>query len=177
MENPEIKHPFIKFSLYTQIQIECLLEVGDEILKLLKDNSNFHKTYGLIWLWFLGSFEILRTMHEASTCFDRKLRKKLELILKKFEKTRLVFAKQQYKNDKLKGRKNKYIDGAELSVIPSNDKDMVFIIDGEKISFKTRESELKNFLSQIKPSDILKPMEAARTAPSSAQPIRSLNKI
>src|SRR5687767_1566334 len=72
------KHPLLKFSLYTDVQVGLLRERGMEIIALLDDACGpdsscdadaMMRIYGCFWLWVLGSYEVVRTMDEARSCF------------------------------------------------------------------------------------------------------------
>ena len=153
-------HPLLNFSIYTHSQIKILTDFGNDILNTLNkfsqkiDGAEFEKAYGLIWLWILGAYEVLRTMKEAKDCFSEKIISDLLMLESKLSRIRVPFAKQQYKDNKSKNRHHEYVQGGELSVKFYGGKDIGYEIEGEIFSFRKLYSEFKKFTKQIKKDDI-----------------------
>ena len=85
------ENPFIGFSVYTHVQVTTVRNLGREILEILDtafepgiaDGNNVNRAYGMFWLWVLGSYEIIRTMTQAESCFSNSLVAKLRSLKKK----------------------------------------------------------------------------------------------
>ena len=119
------ENPLLTFSLYTPVQIKILIGMGEEIECLL-DKDEFLKSYGLFWLWLLGAFEVVRTMHAAKSRFSPNAWNAITKSKGRLARLRAPMAKQ-----KLTNGKEIY---AELSVSRSNadPKDYCFIVEGKQ---------------------------------------------
>lgn len=150
------KNPLVLFSVYTAIHKQCLFDTGNEILILMQgfrpnriDGTELNKVYGLIWLWCLGAFELIRTMeaHKAKNCFDAKTKSKLTKLKAKLAKIRTPFAKQE-----LAG-KNQYV-ATEPSISLFGEGDIGFTIDNKNYWFKELYNEFVDLFIHIKPENI-----------------------
>lgn len=151
------KQPLVLFSVYTDIQKDCLLIIGDEIIKLMKKFSPnkaegyLPKTYGLVWLWILGAYEVIRVMSDNLDCFNPKKQDKIGKMKSILAKIRIPFAKQEMRGST---RKERYNIGNTLSITSFAKGDMGFTIEGEIFFFKPIFREFKKLLTKIKPCDI-----------------------
>ena len=151
------KNPFLKFSIYTQVQIQQLKMVSDEIVGILDRNKvtgvfeDSHRSYGLFWLWVLGAYEVFRTMDEHKECFSDPLLQKVGVLKKELAKVRMPFAKQQ-----LKGQKNRAI-GSEPSVVGfgKKDRDMLFEIEGDSVSCRNMLKQFNDFIQSVNHEEVL----------------------
>ncbi len=84
------ENPLIAFSVYTHIQVEIVRDLGRQILEILDnafkpgvaEGNSVNRSYGLFWLWILGSYEVTRTMTQADSCFSNALMAKLKSFKK-----------------------------------------------------------------------------------------------
>ena len=153
------KAPFIKFSVYTQIQIQQLKLVSDEIIGILDRNKvagvfddDSHRSYGLFWLWVLGAYEVIRTMHEHKQCFSEPLLQKVGVLKKELAIVRMPFAKQQ-----LKGQRDRAI-GSEPSVAGTGKehKDLLFEIGGKSVSCRNMLKRFNDFIQSVNHEEVLR---------------------
>ncbi len=63
------KLPLVKFSTYSEIQKQYVLDFGENIIKLMKnfsptqvDGNNFLKACRHIWFWELGAYEVVQQL-------------------------------------------------------------------------------------------------------------------
>jgi len=157
------KNPFEKFSVYTQIQIDQLKRVSDEILEILErnniagvfDGNDSLRSYGLFWLWVLGAYEVFRTMNEHNQCFSEPLRQEIEVLTKDLAKVRVPFAKQQF--PRKKGQKDRAI-GSELSKVGvgEEDKDLLFQIEGKSVSCRKMLKRFEDFVQSVNYEEVLR---------------------
>ena len=155
------KKPFIKFSIYTQIQIEQLKMLSDEIQGILERNKvggiivDSHRSYGLFWLWVLGAYEVIRTMDEHKQCFSEPLRQKVGGLKEELAKVRIPFAKQQFARKK--GYKDRAI-GSEPSVVGfgEENKDLLFEIEGNSVSCRNMLKQFNDFIQSVNHEEVLR---------------------
>lgn len=151
--------PLMRFSTYSQVQIEALRRLSAEIRELL-DNSisegamdapGFQRTYGLFWLWVLGSYEMTRTLSEYKECFSERFQVEIAKFKGSISVLRIPFAKQQFQ-----GRGRRPISG-EASVYGSDStkKDLSFQIDGKKIWVRSMLAEFDSFVGAVTIDDVL----------------------
>jgi hypothetical protein len=75
------RDPLITFSHYLSGRVNVLSSFADEIIENLDigfsgqsvDNARIQRADSLMWFWLLGAYEVVRTMHQARTCFSEKL--------------------------------------------------------------------------------------------------------
>lgn len=152
----------VRFSIYTDIQVEVIKRMSSEILELLDqsmsgegiDGQGFQRIYGLYWLWVLGVYEIVRTMNEYKDCFSGELQLKINTFKARITVLRIPFAKQQ-----LRGRNNKIISN-ENSVYSTDlaRRDMSFQVEGTLFSVREMIAEFDVFMSSIADKDVLRDM-------------------
>jgi hypothetical protein len=136
-------HPLISFSVVSHIQFQILLDFGNDTESLLNKcvihegevNGQFlNKTYGQIWFWVIGAYELVRTLHQRNEMFDEESKVKLRELKSELSVLRIPFAKQELRGDKLK-----LLDRTNVSLVSEIDfitKDFVFNINGKKFRFK-----------------------------------------
>lgn len=156
------KNPLLAFSVYTQIHVDCLLSVGQEICQVLDasfseegfNGREFNRTYGLIWLWVLGSYEVFRTMDAASACFSAELSTQISQYKKHIAKLRIPFAKQE------KRGKKAYVDAEpSVSSMDSRQKDLGFSVNGDVIYFRDLYRQFHQLTQGITPQQITQRLE------------------
>jgi hypothetical protein len=154
------KHPLLKFSLYTDVQVGLLRERGMEIIALLDDACGqdsscdadaMMRIYGCFWLWVLGSYEVVRTMDEARSCFAPALAERLNAFKRTVGKLRMPFAKQEYG----RGRTNARPISAEASIYSIESRDFIFEVRGTSMSIRGLVTEFESLMAGIRPSDVL----------------------
>src|ERR1017187_2654646 len=75
------REPLIAFSFYLSGRVAVLCSFADEIIGSLDqgfsgecvDGDRVGRAESLMWLWLLGAYEVVRTMHQAKQCFSKKL--------------------------------------------------------------------------------------------------------
>lgn len=155
------KNPLLKFSVYTQVQIQQLTMVSDEIMGILDRNTvggivvHWHRSYGLFWLWVLGAYEVIRTMDEHKQCFSEPLRQKVGGLKEELAKVRIPFAKQQFARKK--GYKDRAI-GSEPSVVGfgEENKDLLFEIEGNSVSCRNMLKQFNDFIQSVNHEEVLR---------------------
>lgn len=158
--------PLVRFSVYSQAQVECLQRLSCELTKLLDEDgglgANFQKIYGNFWLWVLGTYEVSRTMCEYKNCFSDRLYEDVLLFKKRIAVIRMPFAKQQHKGN------GKCPINAEASVASFNSatKDMAYSVDGTLIWVRPLLAEFDSLVQSIGHADVFHDL---RDAPISGQ--------
>ena len=157
------KNPFLKFSIYTQVQIQQLKMVSDEILGILDRNNvagvfdanDLLRSYGLFWLWVLGAYEVVRTMDEHEKCFSEPLHQKLGVLRRELATVRIPFAKQQHPSKK--GKEDRAI-GSEPSVVGvgNENKDLLFEIEGNSVSCRNMLKRFNDFIQSVNHEEVLR---------------------
>lgn len=81
-----------------------MIQLGSEIGKALDkaldresvDGESLNRAYGLFWLWVIGTYEVIRTMCQAKSCFSEEVYDRLDRFKKHIATLRVPFAKQEY---------------------------------------------------------------------------------
>lgn len=153
--------PLIKFSVYTQSQVECLKRVSDELWQLLDEDgglgSNFQRIYGNFWIWVLGAYEVSRTISEYKHCFSERLNTDVMSFKKRIAILRMPFAKQQYR-----GNDKRTINGeASVYDFDSDTKDIAFEVEGDVIWLRVLIAEFDRLVESISHADVLQDLRVA----------------
>lgn len=152
--------PLTKFSVYSQVQVECLQKLSRESQILLDEDgglgANFQKIYGNFWLWVIGAYEVSRTICEYKSCFSERLHGDSLKFKKRISEIRMPFAKQQHQG-------GKYPINAEASVASFDDatKDMGFMIKDNIIWMRKLFAEFDSFIQSINHDDVICDLRAA----------------
>ena len=150
--------PLLAFAPLTRVQVKALQEVAQTISATLSasflggssvDGSAMNKAYGLLWLWVLGVYEVLRTMSQAKDCFTPELRERLAIEKRYYAKLRVPLTKHEFAG----GRGPAGLAGM-LSGIDISRKDVSFCIEGETYSARDMINRFSVFISRIKLADI-----------------------
>ena len=162
------ENPLIKFSIYTSIQAKMLIDFGRQILGKMNvgispgkvDGRIFQETYGMFWLWVLGSYEVVRTMSQHSECFDESTQELIKKIKKVLHRVRIPFAKQELAG----GSKNKIYIYGELSVIgiDTDNKDFSYEIAENTVSTRTTINDFETFVNSISRENIISELPFSR---------------
>lgn len=154
------QNPLLEFSLYTHSQANTLGRIGREIIGLTNTwesdgvVTEFHRAYDLFWLWVLGAYEMIRTMHQYRSHFSNEIAAEIISIKSIIAEIRMPFAKQEM-------RYNSKPIYAELSVYGFSE-GLNFNIKGKNYNSTRVIEELLFFVEKIQRKDILKPMPTAR---------------
>ncbi|NQU67731.1 MAG: hypothetical protein HQ510_07305 [Candidatus Marinimicrobia bacterium] len=156
------KQPLVVFSIYTHIQVQFLERYGNELCesldKMLAEkhviSGDIQLTYGQIWLWILGAYEVVRTMCQAKACFSDALFDRLIFFKRDIANFRIPFAKQE-----LRGRNIAVHSELSISGYDFVKKDFVFTIDNKKYSFRDYFINFSNLMASITNNDIIHGLE------------------
>jgi len=97
------REPLIAFSHYLSGRTNVLLMLADEIIDNLDqgfsgavvDGGRAARAEHLMWLWILGSYEVVRTMCQAKNCFSDKAFNELSGLKKTLSTIRMPAAKME----------------------------------------------------------------------------------
>lgn len=97
------REPLMAFSLYLSGRVNVLLALKEEILWHLDegfsaarvDGRHVERAESLMWLWMLGSYEIVRTMCQAKGCFSDRALNELVPLKKTLSLVRMPAAKME----------------------------------------------------------------------------------
>jgi hypothetical protein len=157
--------PLIRFSVYSHGQVQIIQSLSTELIQLLDssitkqeiDGQNFHRIYGLFWLWVLGAYETTRTMSEYSVCFSDRLNTEITSFKRRISVLRMPFAKLQFQG----GDKRPINGEASVYGIDLEKKDLSFKVGGTVESVRTLLAEFERFTQQIEPADVLHDLREA----------------
>ncbi len=148
------KHPLAKFSYYLNGRVLGLKEIENEILDNLDnafvDDVSYHEEISraelLIWLWTLGSYEVIRTMHQAKSCFSERVQEELFVLKKRLSVVRMPNAKMEKVGKKIPVNSSRSasgidVQGRDLRVgEPNNDVSARSLIDMIRSFFESLKS-------------------------------------
>ncbi|MDP2225567.1 MAG: hypothetical protein Q8M57_11430 [Nitrosomonas sp.] len=97
------RDPLLLFSFYLAGRVNVLCVIGDEILENLDkgfsagciDSGRIDRAESFMWLWILGAYEVVRTMHQAKQCFSERLTNDLQCLKKSLATVRMPAAKME----------------------------------------------------------------------------------
>ena len=152
------RHPLVRFSVYTHIQVQVIRDLSAEIFALLDtafasdqiDGESFHKVYGRFWLWVLGAYEVTRTMSQYKTCFSERHNAEVAAFKSMVAVIRMPFAKQE-----LKGISQPIENEASVSGFDQVTKDFTFLVGKKELSIRSLLSEFERLVQLVKPEDVL----------------------
>jgi len=158
-------NPLVQFSVYTQLQLETVRDIGKKTLDVLDttmqsgivEGTGVKQAYALFWLWVLGSYEITRTMCQAdkkTSCFSERLRSQLYDFKQKITPLRIAFAKQEYI-----GRANHEVPiqaDASIATFDLENKDFGFRVKDTMFSVRVSIEEFDAIFSTVERADFLK---------------------
>jgi len=159
-------NPLLRFSVYTQAQVDAIKRLSAEIVELLDqsmspgtvDGPGFQRIYGLFWLWVLGVYEIVRTMSEQKNCFSEKLKTEIASFKATISLLRMPFAKQQFR-----GRKVPISNENSVYGFDTTKRDMSFNVEGTVVSVREIMQAFDEFIQSITASDVLSDLREHRT--------------
>ena len=152
------EHPLTRVSVYSEIQVQIVRNLGEEILACLDasvsngtvDASGLNRAYGRFWLWCLGAYEIVRTMSQAKVCFSGALAVKIAAFKKRVSPLRIAFAKQE-----LQGKRKPIEAGASIQGVDAPRKDMTYEVRGTILSARDLIAEFDALVGGITEADVL----------------------
>ena len=152
------KNALARFSYYLNGRVWVLSEVQKEILEIL-DNSvidnaliqeRMSRAEMLFWLWTLGAYEVIRTMHQAKKCFSEMVQNELFHLKKTLAVVRMPSAKMEKAGEKIPITSNRSAAGFDFRT-----KDLI-VGDPEDPQLARKLMEkFSNFIAALKESDIL----------------------
>jgi hypothetical protein len=155
-----VKHPLVRFSVYTEIQSSTILELGKQILSDMDDHlctggrsvdgPTMNRVNGSFWLWVLGAYEIVRTATQAKKCFSPSFYADLHCLKKTLSILRMPFAKQE-----LPGKKEPVASELSIYNILFTPPDLQFEIEGTILSIRDVIGKFREVFESIKAEDIL----------------------
>ena len=102
-EEVALRDPLFTFSPYLSGRVTTLCHFANEILECLDsafgaesiDMTHFFRAEGLMWLWLLDSYEVVRTMLQAERCFSERVRGELRNLKRPLAAARMPAAKME----------------------------------------------------------------------------------
>jgi hypothetical protein len=166
--------PLIAFSHYLSGRVNVLCSFADEIIENLDDGfsgqciegGRIDRAESLMWLWLLGAYEVVRTMHQAKECFSERLVQDLSGLKKTLSTVRMPAAKMEKPGKKAAVTSNRSPAGwdAENRDLLVNDPE-----ESPDVSARRILLEFDRVFSTITKSDVLAHHEAAyRSGPNQA---------
>lgn len=156
--------PLIKFSIATQIQYDALCRMQDRITNILDnelilkeeplhiDATAQREAWGFFWLWVLGAYELVRTMHQAKECFDGDVAQMLSMCKGILTDIRIPFAKQERVRKKNVPALTEFMPLCKYY----GERDMKFSIEGKDISIKETMKVFRLHISSITSDKIVR---------------------
>lgn len=157
--------PLVRFSPYSQVQIETVQKLSAELIQNLDqgiqghqiDGQTFQCIYGDFWLWVLGAYEVTRTMSEYKNCFSGCLNTAVSTFKRSISILRIPFAKQQFM-----GHDKRPINGeASVYKFDLEKKDLAFEVEGKVVWMRELINEFESLVRSIKPEDVLLDLRAS----------------
>ena len=153
--------PLLRFSVYTELQAQIILKLGEKIDVLVKasflkekniNGKYISQAHGNFWLWILGAFEILRTMADAKSCWSEAKYSEIKKLKIKISKIRGPFAKQTL------NEKGLPVVNAELSIVIFNTEKCDFGYKIGETVFLQREliEEFRQLIKSFKTEDVIR---------------------
>jgi hypothetical protein len=97
------REPLLAFSHFLSGRVNILCSYADEIIENLDkgfasqcvDGGRVERAESLMWLWLLGAYEVVRTMHQAKMCFSERVVQELGGLKKVLARVRMPAAKME----------------------------------------------------------------------------------
>jgi hypothetical protein len=97
------REPLLAFSHFLSGRVNILCSYADEIIENLDkefstqcvDGRRVERAESLMWFWLLGAYEVVRTMHQAKTCFTERVVQELGGLKKVLATVRMPAAKME----------------------------------------------------------------------------------
>jgi len=152
------ENPLIAFSAFSHSQVEILRDLSTRLLAELDrsvapgqvDGEGFQRAYAMFWLWILGTYEVVRTMSQARSCFSERFASEVTDFKKRIAKLRMPFAKQEYA-----GRNEPIVGETSVSGIDCAARDFTFTIEGQTFSMRQTIAEFRALFDSVTRRDII----------------------
>jgi hypothetical protein len=103
------REPLMAFSFYLSGRVNALCGIAEEVIQDLDDGFDSVKIDGkhiqraetLTWLWILGAYEVVRTMHQANKCFSPKVHALLGVLKQELAAARMPAAKMERRGERV----------------------------------------------------------------------------
>jgi hypothetical protein len=154
------REPLIAFSHYLSGRVNVLCSFADEIIENLDqgfsgecvDGGQAMRAESLMWFWLLGTYEVVRTMHQAKECFSERLVQDLTGLKKTLATVRMPAAKMEKPGRRAAVTSNRSPAGWDIE-----NRDLLVNDPEESPHISTRWilSEFDRVFSSITKSDVL----------------------
>ncbi|MCP5265728.1 MAG: hypothetical protein H6934_06435 [Burkholderiaceae bacterium] len=155
------QQPLLRFSTYTQLQVDALRSLGNEIRPLLDSSFSeeggmngysLGQIYSKTWFWVLGAFEVVRTLStgRAKRCLSDRLHGQAEAFRRNIARLRIPMSKQE-----LAGRAD--VIGTDISFAHFNNRtrDIGFSVDSSAIWIRQMLNDFDELVDSVTPEDVL----------------------
>lgn len=160
------RDPLAAFSFFLSGRVNVLCAFAEEIIENLENGFNsdcvnggqIERAESLMWLWLLGAYEIVRTMHQAKPCFSDRLVQDLQELKRILAVARMPAAKMEMAGKKLPVTSNRSPSGWDMKNrdLLVNDPE-----DDKNISARWLLSEFDRVFCKISRADVLAPHETS----------------
>jgi hypothetical protein len=154
------REPLLGFSHYLSGRVSVLCSFAEEIVENVDagfssqriDGCRVGRAESLMWLWPLGAYEVVWTMHQAKSCFSERLLQDLAGLKKALARARMPAAKMEKPGKRAPVTSNRSPSGwdVENRDLLMNDPD-----ESPDISARALLSEFDRLFSSIVQSDVL----------------------
>jgi hypothetical protein len=154
------RDPVSFFSFYLSGRVSVLSALADEIIENLErgfsaPRTNFEsvaRAESLMWLWLLGTYEVVRTMHQAKQCFSERVEGDLGSLKKLLAIVRMPAAKMEKA-----GRRSPVTSNRSPSGLDASNRDLLVNDpeDNKDVSARFLLAEFDRVFCKITRSDIL----------------------
>jgi hypothetical protein len=154
------ENPIMRFSVYSDLQIKTIVEVGDSIVEqfdwmIQKPNRidmSKGDPYGKIWLWIIGTYEIVRTMSDPKwkDSWSESAYSRISAFKRKISELRIPFAKQEIRRKPIPVEREPSIHGFDFE-----GKSYLFEVNGTCYNIRNLIKEFEALIRSIKPDDVL----------------------
>ena len=162
--------PLEKFSFYSKLQSDFLNRYSKEIFNDLEaamrvdstvDCTDFNNIWGKIWLWILGSYEIVRTMDQYKSCFSERLHPLIKETKSTLADLRIPMAKQEKR-----GNKKGTVSEPSVASIDNENKDFGYEVNGKILYFREIVHLYNQLIEELSDQDVLCSLDCHRAKSS-----------
>ena len=151
--------PLINFSLYTSLQVDTIVEFGKKITDQFDSTISLPNRvdmsspdiYGQVWLWVIGTYEIIRTMAEPNfkNSWNEDTYSRINDYKMKLSGLRVPFAKQQ-----LRRKPDAVQHECSIYSIDFENKSYIYMAEGKTYNIRTMINEFNELIKSITTEDI-----------------------
>lgn len=158
--------PLEKFSYYSKIQSDFLSRFSQEIFNDLEaavgtdssiDCTDFNNIWGRIWLWVLGSYEIVRSMDQYRSCFSERVHPIIKETKSTLANLRIPMAKQEKR-----GNKKGTVYEPSVASIDLENKDFGYEVNGGVLYFREIVRSYSGLIEELHDNDVLCSLDSIR---------------